>query len=97
MYRFRVTVESLPTAGEPEKIQFEVENHDDILAIAKRATGKLGLEGDAAPAFVIGLKLFGETVLQNRALPLFAAIKPALGDFMKAMKEQIRATGTDQQ
>ena len=94
MYRYRITVESLSPATEGEKLSFEAENHDNLFLIARNAVGHFNLDEDAAKAFAIGLKLFGETVLKNRNHPLFGSIKPAMGEFiktMKAMKKEARA------
>lgn len=88
MYRYRITVEALSENAENPSLQFTTENHDDIISIAQRLSGKFGLDEDGSKAFAIGLKLFGETVLKNREHPLFQGIKPALGDFMKELKRQ---------
>jgi Domain of Unknown Function with PDB structure (DUF3861) len=92
MYRYRITVESLSSTTEAQKLQFEAENHDDIFAIVRKMSGSLDLDEDATKAFAVGLKLFTETVLKNRDNPLFSPIKPALGEFMKALKGQHRSS-----
>jgi hypothetical protein len=91
MHRFRITVEPLSPASEPQTLQFEVENHDDIISIARRMSGRIELDDHGAKAFVIGLKLFSETILQNRTHPLFAPMKPIFGEFMKNLKQHLRA------
>ncbi len=48
------------------------------LAIARRMSGKLGLDENATNAFALGLKLFGEAILKNRENPLFGQIKPSM-------------------
>jgi hypothetical protein len=90
MYRYRITVESLTPGTAAQSMQFEAENHDDIFAIASRtvSSGRLGLDENATKAFVVGLKLFGETVLKNRTHPLFAPMKDALDDFIRNLKGQ---------
>jgi hypothetical protein len=91
MHRFRVTVESLAEDG-GGTMEFEVENHDDIVAIAGRAPSRFGLDEDASRALVIGYKLLGEVVLKKRAEEPFASLRPAMGEFGKALKK----SGTEQ-
>lgn len=97
MHRFRVTVEALDTNGEhPEPLHFEVENHDDIIAIARRMNGRFDLDADTSQSFAIGLKLFGEVVLKNRTREPFSQIRPAMAEFMKAVKRpaNVEPSGT---
>jgi Domain of Unknown Function with PDB structure (DUF3861) len=61
-----VTVESTSSSAEP--LQFEVENHDDIAAIARKTPNRFGLNEDDTKALVIG-KLFAEIVLKLRKEP----------------------------
>ena len=89
MHRFRVTVGPAEQNSTSQPISFEVENHDDILAIVSRLSGKLGLTGDESKSFAVGLKLFGEVVLKNRQRPPFDQIRPAMAGFMKALKRQV--------
>jgi hypothetical protein len=96
MYRYRITLESLSPATEAKELHFEVDNHDDIFAIARRMSGKLGLEEEATNAFALGLKLFGETILKNRDNPLFGQIKPSFGELMRSLKEKLRFEAPDQ-
>lgn len=90
-YRYRVTVEAMTGAkGEPVEgrtLTFEAANHDDILGIAERLQGTGRFAPEKAAALGIGLKLFGEVVLENRADPLFAALRPALGEFIGGLKQ----------
>ena len=95
MYRYRITLESLSPETEDKELRFEVENHDDIFAIARRMSGKLDLDENATNAFALGLKLFGETILKNRDNPLFAQIKPSMGEFMRALKGNVRSPGSE--
>lgn len=89
-HKFRITVESVADAhGNPVNVaplSFIAENHDDIIALAART----GASDDRALAFLVGLKLFGETMLEDRANPLYAEIQPAFGAFMKKLKASRR-------
>ncbi len=94
MHRFRVTVEPLSPGGDPSPLTFEVDNHDDILAIARRMTGRFELDGDASKALALGMKLLGEIVLKYRSREPFSALRPALSDFNKAVKAHGTASVT---
>ncbi|MDE1178291.1 MAG: DUF3861 domain-containing protein [Edaphobacter sp.] len=89
MYRYRITVEALTENAAMHQMSFEAANHDDIMAVVQRIDGKLALDEDATRAFAVGLKLFGETILQNRDNLLFQQIRPAFGDFMRSLKQQL--------
>lgn len=93
-HKFRITVESVAEADENPvnaPLVFTVENHDDIIALAERT----GADDDRARAFLVGLKLFGETMLQDRDNPLYAEIQPAFGAFMKKLKAARRSPNPD--
>ncbi|AQT61142.1 DUF3861 domain-containing protein [Cellvibrio sp. PSBB023] len=95
-HRYRITVEPLSAADDIsvqklQPLQFEVENHDDILAIAARINQRGDLGTDAT-AFAIGLKLFSEAMLHHRDNPLFANFRPHFKDFMKRLKTGASAT-----
>ncbi len=88
-HRYRITVERLTDAPETNgsgQLQFEVENHDDILAIIERIRSQGQFDAAAAAAFGLGIKLFGETLLENRAKAPFDALAPHFGQFMKVLK-----------
>jgi hypothetical protein len=91
-HRYRITVEPLPDASQASEahtpaLQFEVSNHDDILAIVERLQARGDLEPDSATALAVGLKLFGEVMLEHRQHPLFAPLKDAFPAFMKQLKQ----------
>jgi hypothetical protein len=88
MHRYRITVEALDSTDGPTSLQFEVENHDNILAIANRVPTRFGLAEDATRALIIGFKLFAEIVLKKRAESPFAEVRPALREFAQALKQQ---------
>jgi hypothetical protein len=84
---YRVTLEHLADVkGEPsthQPLQFEVGNHDDIIAIVERLRSRGDFNEDTAAALGVGLKLFGEVMLENRENPLFASLRPAFSKFIK--------------
>jgi hypothetical protein len=90
-HRFRVTVEHLTDAhGAPsthKPLKFEVENHDDIIAIVERLRRRGDFSEDAAAALGVGLKLFSEVMLEDKANPLFSSFRPHFSQFMKDLKK----------
>ena len=88
-HRYRITVERLAEEDEAASapLQFEVANHDEILAIIERIRSQGRFDPASAAAFGLGLKLFGETLLDNRDSPPFAALMPHFGEFMKTLKQ----------
>ncbi|MCE9884106.1 DUF3861 domain-containing protein [Obesumbacterium proteus] len=91
-YRYRITVEPIADRkGDPidkAPISFEVENHDEILSIVERlgAREDLPFTGDKSKAFAVGLKLFSESLLENRKHPLFDDLRDSFRAFMMTLK-----------
>ena len=89
-HKYRITVEYIAdNHGNPVEaapLVFETQNHDDVLALmAKRA------HDDDERSFLLGVKLFGETLLENREEPLYRDISAHFGTFMKAFKSAKKA------
>jgi hypothetical protein len=88
--RYRITVEPCPGSDEdttpPAPLTFTASSHDDLLAIMRRVQDERDGDRDAAAAFTLGLKLFGEAMLTDRDNPLFAEIRPHFGAFMRKLK-----------
>jgi hypothetical protein len=91
-YRYKITVEALTGAkGEPvegQALSFEAANHDDILGIVERMQARLPFDRDTVASLGIGLKLFSEVALMQRNDPMFATIRPALGEFVRGLKQR---------
>jgi hypothetical protein len=91
-YRYRITVEKLAGAkGEAvqgESLSFEIANHDDILAIMEHMRSRLPFGADTVASLGLGLKLFSEVALNHRDDPMFAEIRPALGGFIRQLKQK---------
>jgi len=90
-HRYRITVEHLADekgvpVTEPHTLQFEVGNHDEILSVVERLRGRSDLPPELVPAFGVGLKLFGEVLLEHREHPLFSELYSHFGDFMRKLK-----------
>jgi Domain of Unknown Function with PDB structure (DUF3861) len=90
-YRYKITVEALTDAkGEPvegRSLTFEAANHDDILGIVERMRTRVPFDGNTVASLGVGLKLFSEVTLVHRADPMFAGIRPALGEFIRGLKQ----------
>lgn len=95
-HQYRITVEHLAdqngnasTYSTP--LQFETGNHDDIFAVVSRLRQRPDIDDRSATALAVGLKLFGEVMLENRQHPLFAELLPHFGEFMKKLKKGVVA------
>ena len=67
-------------------LQFEFENHDDILSILDKIKQKNIFDENTNKEFAVGLKLFSEVLLKNRKHELFEDFFPHFSDFMKKLK-----------
>jgi hypothetical protein len=76
---------------EGRTLSFEAANHDDILGIVERMRARLPFDGDTVASLGIGLKLFSEVALMQRDDPMFALIRPALGEFVRGLKQRSSA------
>lgn len=70
-----------------KSIEFEVENHDDILYLIEQMQNSSRFENkNENTEFIVGLKLFSEVMMRNRNNPLFEEFIPAFRQFMKKLK-----------
>jgi len=90
-YRYRITVEALTGAKgervEGRSLSFEAANHDDILGIVSRMRERLPFDSDTVASLAVGFKLFSEVALMHRDDPMFGEIRPALGEFIRSLKQ----------
>lgn len=91
-HQYRITIEHLADSHDGPSsydapLQFEHGNHDDIFAVVARLAQRGDLDARFAAALGVGLKLFGEVMLENRDHPLFAGLMPHFGEFMKQLKK----------
>lgn len=93
-HRYRITVEYLADAdGNPqqrEPLVFEAGNHDDIFAILDMARSREPFDADTTTALIVGHKLFGEVMLENRTHPLFAELWPHFLAYAKKLKAVVK-------
>ena len=89
---YRVRLEQLDGAS-PEtasrQLQLDFSNHDDIFGIIDReGPGRFGsLSAHDAALFIVGLKLLGKVLMENRKNELFSAFSTHFVDFMKKVKK----------
>jgi len=92
-HRYRVTLEYIAdTDGNPvnqEPLVFEAGNHDEIIGIVELARRRKLFDDETTAAFVVGQKLFGEVLLENRTNPLFTEFWPHFLGFMKLLKSSV--------
>lgn len=81
---YRVQVQALDREVPP--LQFDCQNHDDIFAILALSKGKLPMSEQEHQAFIVGLKLFGEVMMQHRKEELFKGFLPHFKQFMGQLK-----------
>lgn len=91
-HQYQITVKHLADAqGQPstysEALEFKAGNHDDIFVVIERLQATQLLDEESMKAFAVGLKLFGETLLENRDIPLFKQFMPQFIQFVKALKQ----------
>ena len=84
-HQYRITIEPIAPAA-PPPLQFQVDAHDEILALVERSRQRGDSPADTAAAFIVGLKLLGEVMLKNRSHPLFEEFGPQFGQFMQRLK-----------
>ena len=84
-HQYRITIEPIAPAA-PPPLQFQVDAHDEILALVERSRQPGDFDADTAAAFIPGLKLLGEVMLKNRSHPLFEEFGPQFGQFMQRLK-----------
>ena len=90
-HHYKITVEHVTDAkGEPSTYDapmiFDAYNHDDLFKVLEKIQEKNLFDEDKTKAFAVGLKLFGETLLENKANPLFKEFLPEFIEFMTKLK-----------
>ena len=91
-HKYKISVEHIADAtGNPstyaEALEFTTYNHDDIFKVLGFIQKTELLDGESAKAFAVGLKLFGEVLLEHKDVPLFKEFMPQFVQFMKALKK----------
>ena len=94
-HQYHVTVQHLADAqGNPssytEKLEFDVGNHDDIFVILQRLQQAELFDEQTTKSFAVGLKLFGEVMLENKNHALFKDFLRQCVQFMKHLKQRVK-------
>ncbi len=70
-----------------EPLSFEIALHENIFEIIQKISEKEEMPTQDAPAFGLGLKLFGEVVRKNQDIALLNSLQPHLIEIMKIIKK----------
>lgn len=95
-HEYEISVKHIKDAkGNPSEytdaLQFTAYNHDDIFKVLGFIQNSKMLDEESAKAFAVGLKLFGEVMLENKDLPLFKDFMPQFVQFMKTLKQTAKS------
>ncbi|MBN3064711.1 DUF3861 domain-containing protein [Pectobacterium aquaticum] len=83
---YQITVEE--NAEQQRMLSFECSIHDDLFKILEKVDGKMDMTPEQTQAFIVGLKLFSEVMMQNRKYPLFKEFAAPFREFMLNLKKQ---------
>lgn len=83
---YQITVEE--KAEQQRTLSFECPIHDDVFKILEKVDGKMDMTPEQTQAFIVGLKLFSEVMMQNRKRPLFKEFAAPFREFMLNLKKQ---------
>jgi hypothetical protein len=94
-HTYRITLEYVGGRAEgpdaPAPLSFTADNHDNLFEIIKRVQGSGRFDPDTAAALALGMKLFGEVMLQHRKDPLFEPIAGPYREFIGQFKATMKA------
>jgi hypothetical protein len=89
-YQYQVTIERVIDEAEVEtpleRIQFNVQSHDEIFQVIEKARARDDFSSGHTEAFVVGLKLLGGVLLENKNHFLLSDFSKQFGEFMKKLK-----------
>ncbi|WP_406640638.1 DUF3861 domain-containing protein [Pectobacterium brasiliense] len=83
---YQITVEE--KVEQQRTLSFECSIHDDVFKILEKVDGKMDMTPEQTQAFIVGLKLFSEVMMQNRKHPLFKEFAAPFREFMLNLKKQ---------
>ncbi len=69
-------------AEQKRTLSFECSIHDDLFKILEKVDGKMDMTPEQTQAFIVGLKLFSEVMMQNRKHPRFKEVAAPFREFM---------------
>ena len=68
-------------------LRFSVRNHDDLFNIVARMKARNAFSEEESTALAIGIKLFGEVMLNHKDNALFTPIRESFAAFMQGLKQ----------
>ncbi|KFX07730.1 hypothetical protein KP22_06460 [Pectobacterium betavasculorum] len=83
---YQITVEE--KAEQQRTLSFEFSLHDDLFKLLEKVDGKMDMTPEQTQAFMVGLKLFSEVMMQQRKHPLFKEFSAPFREFMMKLKKQ---------
>ncbi len=88
LYRIRCAYIEDSAGNTPEyaPLEFDAHLHEDIFAIMKTLKAGEKMPAQSVEPFVLGLKLFGETLLRHKDSALCAELLPHFTELMKTIK-----------
>ena len=100
-HQYEITLKHIADAqGNPstytEALQFNAYNNDDLFKFLEHLNQANLLDDEKTKAFAVGLKLFGEALLENKDLPVFKDFMPQFVQFMKSLKHSIKIQQLEQ-
>jgi hypothetical protein len=92
-HRYRITIEPLDGATDTAvPFSFEAVSHDELFGIVERVRASSRWDADTAAQLAVGLKLFGEVLLQERKSELFTPLTGgSFKEFMQGFKAAMQA------
>ena len=99
-HQYEITVKHIADAqgnpsGYTEVLQFNAYNHDDLFKVLEHISKAKLFDDEKTKAFAVGLKLFGETLLENKDMPLFKDFMPQFIEFMKTLKQTVKSQSNE--
>lgn len=90
--KYRLRLEQVSLANQEgrlhESLLIDFENHDELFGIIELVKEKNLFDDERQSVeFTLGLKLCSEVMLKNKTHPLFKEFLPAMGAFMKKLKD----------
>jgi Domain of Unknown Function with PDB structure (DUF3861) len=89
-HAYRVTLTPLTETGDliesSDEVAFTHHNHDDIARIVALVRESSGLDADSSAAMAVGLKLLSQTMLEQKANPLFDGLRVPMREFITTLK-----------
>ncbi|GAM57315.1 hypothetical protein JCM19231_1344 [Vibrio ishigakensis] len=89
---YRITIEEVgtDTQDSPQRLEFEVQDREDMFKVVEKLQQGSGLEADTATRVGVALRLLGPVMMLNRKHDLFADFMPHFKTFMQNLKSTVK-------